>query len=192
MGIRRRKHNRKTDRMSDVGFKLMTLMYKFVDFFYPFDKRVKMLNIKEGFTVIDYGCGPGRYIGRVSRLVGENGKVYAVDIHKLAIEEVKNKIKKYDLKNVEPVLTEGYNCKIRDNSADLIYALDMFHMINKPSELLNEFHRILKPNGTLIIEDGHQPRTETKRKINESKMWHIDKESKEHLKCSPIAKGGQE
>ena len=187
MGVQRRKQNRKTDKMSDVGFRLMTLMYKFVDFFHPFDKRVKMLNIKEGFTVIDYGCGPGRYVGRVSQLVGENGKVYAVDIHGLAIEEVKNKIKKYNLKNVEPILAKGYHCEIRDNTADLIYALDMFHMINEPSELLKELHRVLKPNGTLIIEDGHQPRTKTKRKINESKMWHIDKESKEHLKCSPIA-----
>ncbi|GAH22746.1 unnamed protein product, partial [marine sediment metagenome] len=81
--MNRKKEIRQTDRMSDIGFRSMTLMYKFVDFFYPFDKRVKMLNIKEGFTVIDYGCGPGRYVGSVSQLVGENGKVYAVDIHRL-------------------------------------------------------------------------------------------------------------
>jgi hypothetical protein len=31
-------------------------------FFYPYiEKRIRKSNIKEGMTVVDYGCGPGRY-----------------------------------------------------------------------------------------------------------------------------------
>ncbi len=47
--------------------------------------------IKPGTHVLDYGCGPGNYTIVAAELVGPSGKVYAVDIHPLAIREVQNK-----------------------------------------------------------------------------------------------------
>ncbi|MBW1709117.1 MAG: class I SAM-dependent methyltransferase [Deltaproteobacteria bacterium] len=177
---------REIDRMPDIAFKMMSFLFKIMDIFYPFEKRIAGLGLKEGFTVVDYGCGPGRYIDKVSRLVGETGKVYAVDIHELAISSVKKKIEKYDLKNVEPVLVDGYSCDIEDNAADVIYALDMFHMIKEPVLFLKELRRIVKKDGFLIIDDGHQARKNTKVKLTGSDLWTIAEETKDHLKCVPV------
>lgn len=174
------------ERIPAIAFRMMSFMIEQKYKFLPLDARIDTFGIKEGFTVIDYGCGPGGYLKQVSRLVGENGKLYAVDIHELAIKSVKKKIEKYDLKNVEPVLAEGYSCDINDYTADLIYAVDMFHMIREPSPFLKELHRLLKKEGVLIIDDGHQSRNETKMKINKSKIWNITKESEDYLECTPI------
>ena len=174
------------ERMPNIAFKLMSFIFKITDIFCPLEKRINSFGIKEGFTVIDYGCGPGRYLKTVSRLVSEKGKVYAVDIHELAIESVKRKIEKHNFKNVEPVLANGYSCDINDHTADMIYAVDMFHMIREPVQFLKELHRLLKEDGFLIIDDGHQSRNKTKMKINSSKVWNITEESKDHLKCTPV------
>ena len=174
------------ERMPNAAFKLMSLMFKIIDVFYSFEKRISHFGIKEGLTVIDYGCGPGRYLREVSRLVGEKGKVYAADIHPLAIKSVKEKIEKYNLENVEPVLTNGYSCDINEHTADVIYAVDMFHMIKEPTPFLKELHRLLKKDGFLIIDNGHQSRNKTKMKISNSKVWDIAEESKDHLRCTPV------
>ena len=50
---------------------------------------------------------------------------------------------------------------------------------------LGELKRIAKRDGVLIIDDGHQPREETKRKILESGHWAIWEETRDHLKCRP-------
>ena len=177
----------KRGEMSDLGFRLMSFMLWLHDLFRPVEKGyIKGMGIRKGEVVVDYGCGPGRHVKIASEIVGERGKVYAVDIQRKAIEVVKGKIEKRRLKNVVPVLAEGYSSGIKDNVADKIYALDMFHSIKEPDIFLRELHRILKRNGTLIIEDGHQPRKRAKEKILSSKLWKIKEEKKKYLKCVPV------
>ncbi len=165
---------------------MMHLTFKIVDFFYPYiKKRVKKFGIMEGMTVVDYGCGPGRYATKIAEIVGEKGKVYALDIHELAIEAVGSKIKKYDIANIQPVLINGYDSTLPDDTADVVYAIDMFFMIKEPAAFLGELRRIVKKDGRLVIDDGHQPRSETINKILDSGFWDIAEETKDHLKCKP-------
>lgn len=173
-------------RESKWGFRMMSWMYFVRDAFFPVDKRLEEFGIREGSTVIDYGCGPGSYLRRAAALVGEKGKVYAVDIHPLAIVAVEKKIKKFRLGNVEPVLAQGYKSGLAINTADMIFAIDMFHNVSDPIAFLEELHRIIKHGGVLILTDGHQPRARTREKLIDSKAWDIVEETKEHLRCTPI------
>lgn len=91
----------------DVAFKVMTAIMKLTDILCRHSqKKFQTLGLKPGQTVIDYGCGPARYIELASRAVGEKGKVITVDIHPLAIAKVKEKIEKFALTNVRAVLAE--------------------------------------------------------------------------------------
>ncbi len=172
------------DKIPDIAFKVMTFIMKLFDFFGNHsNKKFKTLGLKEGQTVVDYGCGPARYIKNASECVGDKGKVLAVDVHPLAIENVQHKIKNYNLQNVEAVLANGYSTSIDSNTADMVYALDMFHMVEKPSLLLQELHRIVKPDGVILIEDGHQSRTKTLQKINDFGLLTITESNKYHVKC---------
>jgi Ribosomal protein L11 methylase len=76
--------------MSNFHFKFMSFGYKFRDCFLPRKNILKEVGIKPGFDVLDYGCGPGGYIIAAAELVGKSGKIYAVDIHPLAIQRVQN------------------------------------------------------------------------------------------------------
>lgn len=172
------------ENIPDIAFHLMAATMKLMDVFVKHsDKNFKTLDLKPGQTVIDYGCGPARYIKNASEAVGKKGKVFAVDIHPIAVEKVRAKIKKYNLTNVEAVHADGYSTPLDSGIADVVYALDMFHMIEKPTPFLEELARLLKLEGTLIIEDGHQPRAESIGKINAAGFLKIVGENKYHLRC---------
>jgi len=174
------------DRMPDWAFRMMAFMFKIADLFMSPGKKLDPFHIKLGQTVIDYGCGTGRYLKQASELAGENGTIYAVDIHKIAIESALRKIRKYHLKNVYPIMTDGRTVDIQTETADIVYALDMFYMVKDSSGFLKELKRITKPGGVLYLEDGHQPRSLAKQKVKSSGCWEILEETKGFLKCKPM------
>ena len=59
----------------------------------------------------------------------------------------------------------------------MVCAIDMFFIIKNPTEFLTELKRIIKRNGILVIDDGHQPRSLTKQKILDSGQWDIFEET---------------
>jgi ubiquinone/menaquinone biosynthesis C-methylase UbiE len=167
-------------------FRMMTFAMKTMDILANHsNKKFNTLHLKENQVVVDYGCGPARYIKNASLAVGPKGKVYAVDIHPIAMEHVEKITRKHNLQNVEAVLADGYSCPIPNQTADVVYALDMFHMIEQSSELLKELNRIVKPGGKVIIEDGHQPRENTIRKIEQAGILAVKDQNKYHVVCVP-------
>ena len=107
-----------------------------------------------GDYVLDYGCGPGGYIADAADIVGELGKVYALDIHPLAVARVQNLAAKRGLSNVETIRSD---CRtgLPHESLDVVLMYDVFHMLDKPPAVLAEVHRILKPDGLLSFSDHH-------------------------------------
>jgi ubiquinone/menaquinone biosynthesis C-methylase UbiE len=173
------------DRMPGWAFKSMAFMFNVADIFKSPDKKLEPFNIQKGQIVIDYGSGTGRYLPAASVLVGEEGLVYAVDIHELAVKSALQQIEKHHLKNVMPIQTDGKTVNIPSHTADMIYALDMFHMVKDTNSFLQELKRLLKPDGILFLEDGHQPRTLTRDKIVKSGCWDIAEEKKSFVRCQP-------
>ncbi|MEJ2597320.1 MAG: class I SAM-dependent methyltransferase [Anaerolineales bacterium] len=175
---------KQTERMSDFSFRMMAATMKIMDWVWPrVDRRVQKFGVRPGMTVVDYGCGPGRYTRRFSRLVGPAGKVYAVDVQPLALEMVKGDMGRYGMRNVVPVLAEGYNSGLPDECADMVFALDMFFGVSQPATFLKELKRITRKDGVLVIDDGHQSREKTLAKIRASGEWTIFEQSPDHLKC---------
>jgi len=173
------------DRMANWAFRIMAFMFGVADLVKKSENKLDPFNILAGQTVIDYGSGTGRFLCRASELAGESGRVFAVDIHPLAIRSAVKIIEKHRLKNVTPVLTDGKTVGIPSHTADLIYALDMFHMVKDTDAFLKELHRLTKPTGTLYLEDGHQSRSLTRKKVLKPGCWSISMESKTFITCTP-------
>jgi ubiquinone/menaquinone biosynthesis C-methylase UbiE len=140
--------------MSGLGFNLMSLAFKFRDLFQDPADILKEAGIKPGHRVLDYGCGPGAYAIAAAGLVTGSGKVYAVDIHPMAVKQVKKTASRKGLSNVETILTDCAT-GLPDESIDVALLYDILHSLNNPREILAELHRVLKPEGILSISDHH-------------------------------------
>jgi ubiquinone/menaquinone biosynthesis C-methylase UbiE len=145
--------------MSNFDFKFMSVGYKFRDFFVPRINILREVGIKPGFHVLDYGCGPGGYIIPLAELVGESGRVYALDIHTLAVQKVRDIASKKKLANVETILSD---CQtgLPDERVDAILLYDAYHHLKDPDMVLKEFSRVLKPDGILSFSDHHMKENE--------------------------------
>jgi ubiquinone/menaquinone biosynthesis C-methylase UbiE len=172
-------------KMPGICFRMMAAMFSIRDRIRPPARMLDKMGIGEGMCVVDYGCGPGGYLKGASELVGEHGRVYAVDIHELAVASVAQRIEKEGLGNVTPMLARGYDSGLPGGVADLIYALDMFFMVDDQGAFLAELRRIAAPDAVLIIDDGHQPRERTRNSIRSSPDWVIEEERAEFLRCRP-------
>ena len=150
----------------NFDFKLMSFGFKFRDFFLPRMNILKEVGIKPGFHVLDYGCGPGSYIIPLAELVGKSGKIYALDIHPLAIQMVQSIASKKQLTNIETICSD---CKtgLPDNSLDVVLLYDTLHDLSRPNEVLEELHRVLKPSGILSFNDHYLKENEIISKITD-------------------------
>lgn len=190
MGLEKKLTGFEVERMSNFAFRLMSWVFVIRDVLFSVGKKLDQFGIEEGFYLVDFGCGPGSYIEHASRLVGASGKVHAVDVHPLAIAAVHETISKRNLKNINPVLATGYPVNIDSHSTDIIYALDMFHHIKDSQPFLKELHRLLKSDGTLFIENGHQRLDAARQKINASGYWQIMTAQGKLFTCVPKEKKG--
>ena len=185
MGFLKKVSGYEVEHLPNIPFRLMSFVIAIRDILFPIGKRLDLFGIKKGFIVVDFGCGPGSYVERASQLVGNGGKVFAVDVHPLAIKSIEERVRKKNLENVVPILSTTYPVEIDSHSSDVIYALDMFHHIKDAGGFLKELHRLLKPSGTLFLESGHQPPDDAKQKIVKSNCWEIIKEERNTFKCRP-------
>jgi ubiquinone/menaquinone biosynthesis C-methylase UbiE len=162
---------------SNYDFKIMSLSYKFRDFFSPRMNILRDVGIKPGFHVLDYGCGPGSYTVPLAELVGEIGKIYALDIHPLAIQRVQRIASKKQLANVETILSD---CKtgLPDNSIDVILLYDVLHALSDSDGVLKELHRVLKPDGILSLSDHHMKEDEIVAKVTNRGLFKLSRKGK--------------
>ena len=138
----------------NFDFRLMAFWFTFRDAFLPRENVLLEVGIKPGSHILDYGCGPGSYTIIAAKLAGETGKVYALDIHPLAVQMVKNMAAKKKLTNVEAILSDCAT-GLPDHSVDVALLYDTFHGLSEPDTILAEIHRVLKSNGILSFNDHH-------------------------------------
>ena len=158
--------------MSDFHFKAMSFFFKLRDFLFPRKNILKEVKIEPRFCVLDYGCGPGSYSVVVAELVGTEGKVYALDIHPLAVKRVQKVASKKGLTNIETILS---SCKtgLEDKSVDIVLLYDVLHELEEPDVVLKEINRVLKPEGILSFSDHHLEEKEIISKAKEGGLFKL-------------------
>jgi len=139
--------------ISNAMFKIISLtaavFYRFMDL----SKQLQKSGVREGQTVLDFGCGSGNFTIAAARIVGEKGKVYTQDIHPLAIEAVKKKVAKEKLSNVTTILSD-MDTGLPDQSVDVVLLYRTFYLVKDKQGLLDELHRVIKPGGILSVLGG--------------------------------------
>lgn len=128
-------------------------------------KLVKALDIKPGMVVADIGAGSGRISAMISPLVGEKGKVLAVDIQDEMLSLVNVRAKQRKLTNIETVLSTEKSPKLKPNSVDLAFMVDVYHEFSFPYEMTKELSEALKPGGRLVFVEYRKEDPKVRRMI---------------------------
>lgn len=113
--------------------------------------------VKEGQSFLDYGCGPGVFTIPAARIVGDGGKVYALDCIPRHLKITGEKAKEAGLTNVKTILSDR-KTGLPDESIDVIWMCDVLHEIKQKRVVLEELHRVLRKDGALGIYDGMRDR----------------------------------
>jgi len=150
--------------MQDSFFKFMAFEFKIRDFLSSRDKIIADIGIKQGDSVLDYGCGPGSYIFPIYQLVGETGKIYAADIHPLAIKQVQALSRKKGLSNVTAIQT-GSGTGLKDSCIAIVILYDILHGLDDAETIIKEICRVLKPEGILSVNDHHLKEEQITRRV---------------------------
>ncbi len=113
------------------------------------------IEVGEGQKVAELGCGNfGYFVFPVARLVGPRGHVYAVDILKNTLEDIKKRSLTDNLQQIETVwsnLEIFKGTKIESSSLDRALLINILHQSAKRAEILREAVRMLKTGSRLLV-----------------------------------------
>jgi ubiquinone/menaquinone biosynthesis C-methylase UbiE len=114
---------------------------------------LKALNLKPGDTVCDLGCGNGFYTLKLSKLVGDRGRVLAVDIQREMLGLLKDLAASEKITNIEPILGTVVDPKLPEKSVDLVLLVDVYHEFDHPEQMLAAIRKSLKPTGRIALAE---------------------------------------
>ncbi len=115
-------------------------------------KTLRGAGIQPGQTVLEVGCGTGFFTMPAAQLIGDQGCLVAMDVSSGFIEKVSKKVQNADLRNVRIVKRDALDTGLDIESIDkvLLFGVIPFPLLPL-NRLLPEMHRVLKPEGTLVV-----------------------------------------
>lgn len=114
------------------------------------------LGLTDGMRVVDLGAGSGFYSIEAAKLVGANGRIYAVDVQKDLMERLRKIASDQHIQNVEVVwgnIEKIGGSKLREGIADRVIASNVLFQLEKPDNFVLEIKRVLKPGGKVLVVD---------------------------------------
>ncbi len=112
-----------------------------------------LLGLKLGLDVADVGAGTGFFSRMMAKEVGPDGTVYAVELARNFVENLKRIATEESLPNLKPIQCNEESTTLPAESVDLVFVCDTYHHIEFPYHTLDSIHQALRPKGQLVIID---------------------------------------
>jgi len=123
------------------------------------------IGIRKGMTAVDVGCGQGGFTASLAKIVGEKGKVLAVDVSNEYVKEFTERLDKYGVKNrvafIQADATSLENVLSHD-FADVVTGFRLLEELKRCEDMpkiIGEMARVAKDSGKVcLIELSTAPR----------------------------------
>ena len=157
-------------------------------------------DLRPGMHVADVGSGPGYYTYKFSEIVGDEGKVYAIETNPRHLDFVRNYVKTNEIGNIEVVESSFEGIGLApDVRVDVIFICSLYHNVyaaftdEERDEFVGSIRRALRPGGKLIIVDNdlvvgqnlpyHGPYIN--KSLITSQMWYYGFDLKDTFQFTP-------
>jgi ubiquinone/menaquinone biosynthesis C-methylase UbiE len=147
---------------------------------------LKRLNIIRGETVLEIGFGTGHCLKQMAEAVGEEGRVYGIDISSGMLAAGRRRLEKAGISNrVELTCDDAVKMPYADNKFDAVFSSFTLELFDSPEipQVLAEIRRVLKPYGrvgmmSMSKEGGASPLLKLYEWLHQKLPQYVD--------CRPI------
>jgi len=117
---------------------------------------VAQFRLQPGMTVADFGAGSGAYALALAKIIGPEGRVYAIDIQKELLARLAREAGELHLRNLEVIrgdLEHAHGSTLADESVDFVLIANLLFQTSAKYTLVCEAKRILKTGGKVALVD---------------------------------------
>lgn len=105
-------------------------------------------------TLLDVGTGSGLVPIEIGRLL-PSAQITGIDVSEAMVAIARKNGKDSGLSNVSFQSMNGGALEFTDNSLDMVISTDALHHWKRPTAVLDEIYRCLKPGGEAWVYDGY-------------------------------------
>ena len=117
---------------------------------------IEALGVKSGDHVADIGAGGGYFTFSLADKVGDNGKVYAVDVQQEMLDFIQARIKKNSVTNILLMKSTQSSSNLPAACCDKMLMVNTWHELSGPAAFMENLRSSLKPGGTVAIINWKQ------------------------------------
>jgi FkbM family methyltransferase len=115
------------------------------------DQIFAAMGVRSGATVADVGAGDGFFTTRLSRAVGPDGRVFAVDVDEKALTRLQKRLADEGIRNVFVVKGTATDPRLPERTLDAALIVNAYHEMSQHQPMLTALRSALKPDGKLVI-----------------------------------------
>ncbi len=108
-----------------------------------------------GQSLLDLGCGPGFAAFDLAQIVGQTGRIIAVDASARFIGHLKVQQAARGVQNIDARVLDAHQVDLPPNSIDGAYMRWVLCFVSDPAAVVANVARALRPGGVLAVQDYH-------------------------------------
>ena len=115
------------------------------------EKVMDAIGIKPGMVIGEGGAGEGYFTFKLSRRVGNKGRIYANDIVERVLRVIERRCEREGITNITTIVGEVDDPLFPEGELDMVILVVAFHDFEKPVAWLENVKSSMKSDATLVI-----------------------------------------
>jgi ubiquinone/menaquinone biosynthesis C-methylase UbiE len=123
------------------------------------ERVMDAIGVRPGMIVGEAGAGRGYFTFKLARRVGVSGKVYANDIDRSALDDLRQTCRDEKIDNIETVVGEVDDPLFPVAGLEVVVMVYAIHDFARPAAFLANLKKYLKPGGAVVVLDQNPDAT---------------------------------
>ena len=112
------------------------------------------IGVRDGWRVVEIGCGPRGCLGLLSQRVGATGRVVGVERSDEQVERARQFVAAGCLTNVDVLQADARGTGLAEGTFDLATARLVLVNVPEPEQLVAEMVRLVRPGGVVALHEA--------------------------------------